>query len=510
MVMEGEMALLQCSLKGKGDSKVIWTSYTTQKMDLTNMSSTEQRQMDVLVYQTSLFILSASVKHQGNYSCSVGNASSQCWITLTVNTAQSGEHEEGSKYSKSCPIQKSCTLNCPDVNVPPNITRKGFTWHKEGESKDGYFPRVEKKDSGVYTCTRSYLYQGQIYNMTFTVKLEVQPQKPKKTAVIILPHENHVVDVVLGSQEVIDCKAVLYSNFDSVFWLSDESIVDTNTSLPVFHNFTREKKGDEIKMTASLVFQRVSEEDLSKNYSCKLESVSQPSSFVTVTLRTQKARPSYISLASSIVGIVGVMVVTVVIYVKLKVDITLFLRDTLGCYKQTSDGKSYDAFLMCYESNTDAGLNAHDRKWLEGVLEEKFGYSLCLYDRDVLPGKATSEAVLDCIEQSRTVVLVPTSPDPGLGSGLLSAIHAALVERQTRLIFIKTETAQVSASGSLPEALELLSEAGVCVTWKGMNTVHNSSSFWKQLRYYLPASPKLRLLPHTIQDVALWKNILPN
>ena len=51
------------------------------------------------------------------------------------------------------------------------------------------------------------------------------------------------------------------------------------------------------------------------------------------------------------------------------------------------DGKSYDAFLMCYTGDTDAGLDAHDRKWLENVLEEKFGYSLCLYDRDVLPGK---------------------------------------------------------------------------------------------------------------------------
>ncbi len=51
------------------------------------------------------------------------------------------------------------------------------------------------------------------------------------------------------------------------------------------------------------------------------------------------------------------------------------------------DGKSYDAFLMCYDIDTDQGLNEFDRKCLESVLEERFGYSLCLYDRDVLPGK---------------------------------------------------------------------------------------------------------------------------
>lgn len=52
-----------------------------------------------------------------------------------------------------------------------------------------------------------------------------------------------------------------------------------------------------------------------------------------------------------------------------------------------SDGKSYDAFLMCYKCDTAGGLNPSDKRWLESVLEEKFGYSLCLYDRDVLPGK---------------------------------------------------------------------------------------------------------------------------
>lgn len=99
-----------------------------------------------------------------------------------------------------------------------------------------------------------------------------------------------------------------------------------------------------------------------------------------------------------------------------------------------------------------------------------------------------AEAVLECIEQSRTVLLVPIASEPCLGSGLLSAIHEALVERQTGLVFIKTEAAAVPGSGSVPEALQLLCEAGNCVTWRGTSSMSMSSSFWKQLRYYLPAS----------------------
>lgn len=115
---------------------------------------------------------------------------------------------------------------------------------------------------------------------------------------------------------------------------------------------------------------------------------------------------------------------------------------------------------------------------------------------------AEAEAVLDSIEKSRTVVLVPTPPDSGPGSGLLSAIHAALVERQSHLVFIKTE----KTMGSLPEALQLLSKAGDYVTWKGTSSLSPSSSFLKHLRYHLPAPhpTKFDLLPQTVQDVASW------
>ncbi|XP_041792026.1 interleukin-18 receptor 1-like [Chelmon rostratus] len=506
-VNAGEMVALQCPpYRGynHSDAKLIWSSNTTREMVLTNnMSSAEQFQMGVLLHGRSFVILIASVNHQGIYSCSPGNAQ----FRLTVNTTQTMKYEERNTYPAICYRQDSCTLNCPDVNVPavniPNMTSNPIIWHKDGESlpKTGYFPSVEETDQGFYTCTRSYLYHGQTYNMTFTVVLDVQQtKKTEKSAVIISPHMNDVFHVDLGSTVAIPCKAVLSSDFDEVFWLSGDSFVERNSSFPVFYNLTGGNDKEEGKMTASLFFKKVSEEDLSKKYTCKLDTDNEPSSSVTITL-AQKPQRSYACLALGIVCVVAVMVLTVVIYVKFQINITLFLRDSLGCHCSSSDGKSYDAFLMCYKSDTDAGLNEDDRRWLKSILEETFGYSLCLYDRDVLPGKAVAEAVLDCVEQSRTVVLVPTSPDPDPGSGLLSAIHAALVERQTRLVFIKTETTEASRSGSLPEALQLLGEAGDCVTWKGVRSMPPSSSFWKQLRYHLPApqrAPKMSLLPQTI------------
>lgn len=490
-VEAGEMAVLQCPSYREyrdGDAEVFWTSHTVDEMKLFNMStSAEQRQMGVLVHGGILVILRASVNHQGNYSCSFRNSSRQSWISLKVYTAQSGDSEQMNQISKECYTEESCKLYCPEKNVrfnTLNITRSGITWHKEGRSspKDGYFPSVKKEDSGNYTCTWSYLYDGQIYNMTSTVKLDVQPSKITKKAVIISPEHKQVFEVDLGSTVMIDCKAVMMSDTDDLFWLSGNSFVDTDTSLPVFYNDTRVISTEEISMTTSLIFRKVSEEDLSKNYTCKLQSAYQ-TSFVTITLK-QKAAPSSYFVALWIVGFVlMVMVLTAIIYAKFKVDITLFLRRILGCHRTIPDGKSYNACLMYYKSSTDPGLNEDDRKRLESEMKYRFGYSLCRYSPDVVPERG--EAVLDCIKQSQTVVLVPCSEDSGSGVDLLNSIQASLMKLQTHVVLIKTETGVLSTSSS-SEALKLC-KAADCVTWKGKSSMLPSSAFWKLLRYYLPA-----------------------
>ena len=115
-----------------------------------------------------------------------------------------------------------------------------------------------------------------------------------------------------------------------------------------------------------------------------------------------------------------------------------------------------------------------------------------------------AESVLSCIEQSRRVVLIPTYPDPGSDSGLLSAIHAALVERQTRLVLIQTKATAAlqldpQPQSSLPEGLRLLANVRPAVIWRGTSSQTLSSSFWKHLRYHLPAPLQLRYMvgqPH--------------
>ncbi|KAF3855128.1 hypothetical protein F7725_023183 [Dissostichus mawsoni] len=247
------MVALNCTLNGENnhrDAELIWTSPPSQEMDQTpKMSSAEQRHSDLLIHGRSLVILNATANHQGNYPCSLGGC------------------EQRSHYPKICYTREACILYCPDVYTPAaitlNITSNGVIWYKEGEStpKASYFSSVEKKDDGVYTCTRSYLYYGKIYNMTFTLVLDIQPKGKKNTyppyvyfcvlkkslckmfPPFLHPEKPVKYPVITSPQSgvihVIDCKALMYSDIDEVFWFSTDSFVETNSSFPVFSKYTK-------------------------------------------------------------------------------------------------------------------------------------------------------------------------------------------------------------------------------------------------------------------------------
>ncbi|MEQ2182868.1 hypothetical protein GOODEAATRI_026699 [Goodea atripinnis] len=168
-----------------------------------NMSGIEQQQLGLVVYQNSLVILSASVNHLGNYSCGpLRNTSCQMWFRLTVCREPSKDYKISNKYNQTCYTNQTCTLYCPAGNINaariPNIRITKTIWHKNGELSKYYFPNVELEQSGVYHCTRSFLYSGQTYNASFTVVLDVQTGEPLPNVGIYSPKNGQVFEVELG------------------------------------------------------------------------------------------------------------------------------------------------------------------------------------------------------------------------------------------------------------------------------------------------------------------------
>ncbi|KAJ0056406.1 hypothetical protein NL108_006894 [Boleophthalmus pectinirostris] len=479
----GEMVALQCPSQ---KPNVIWSL------------PHNKNQSDLLITDGTLVLLRASEEQQGHYSCS--HSAFNKTFDLRVYTTLTGDCENVTQYRTLCFSEYTCTLDCPVTNTPPktspDLTSKGVTWQQDGrilsEDDKYYFPSVQETDRGVYICVRSFLYGNQVYNTSFTVTLELEPEETIKNEGIISPHPNQVFFVDLGSPLVINCTALIFSDFHEIYWKMYDFSINSSASSRVHVSNSNEILDDGEKSTVSLIFKEVSKEDLSTVFTCKLESTSQHPVCVNITLAL-KERPSYAAMTSTAVVIPVVMVIFVLIYIKYKIHITLFLRDTFGCHIRASDKRSYDAFVMYYMSEQGPGLSEDDRRTLQSVLEDKFGYSLCLFDRDVLPGKAIADAVLECVEQSHAVILTPSSPDLTFESALLSAIHKALVERQTRLVFIKNKPTEKTEAIVQSETLQMLTDMGNCVTWEGSLAL--SSFFWKELRYHLPPVKEPHRIP---------------
>ncbi|XP_062302868.1 interleukin-1 receptor type 1-like [Osmerus eperlanus] len=202
------------------------------------------------------------------------------------------------------------------------------------------------------------------YLLLLLLFLEVSGNMQPK---ILTPRNGEVIEVTLGSHTEIVCNSSIYKDLDSeVYWMktmnTTMTFLDENEMLPVFY---KEQNG-----SATLTIREVSEEALVFNYTCILTSTS-GMDLASISLILKAPPPSYILVVGLPVLLVVVVVMSIVIYVTLRVDIVLFVRDRLGFHGRTSDGKSYDAYIMPFEGPGGVGLTAQDRRMLEAVLEEQ-------------------------------------------------------------------------------------------------------------------------------------------
>ncbi|KAJ7983880.1 hypothetical protein DPEC_G00370270 [Dallia pectoralis] len=469
-VREGEMAVLRC--------RKLWVCRTKCHDGNVTLTWNNHSGPGREEFGDTLVILRVSPNNQGSYSCSLIGARGQPLATMGfyINVYSDKCYTHLALYlTPTCNEKESCKkLPCSEESVPGNFTRLNSTWYKDCDTKldnsfnDGYLQSADMKDSGNYTYTLYYAFKSQVFSLSRTMQRTVKPGTYHLDPQISRPRDGDIIEVDMGSPIAVVCSAVMEDSFSVLFWLENGSFVeDNNDTLPVFYNSSKKSKVEE----ATLVIKQVSEEHLNRNYTCKLQSTSVA---IHASITFKQKRPARFHLLILIV--VGTFVITAlvvtVVYVKLKVDIVLFLRDDLGLHHHKAyDGKCYDAYVLCCKSDMGSGVSEEDRRNIEAVLEEEYGYSLCLFDRDILPGQAVTEAVLASIEKSRRLILV--SSETGLNPGqdslyeLHIGLHAALVERKSHLILIQTEFG--SDSGSSQDIQDDLKATG-CSSWSNQDT----------------------------------------
>ncbi|MEJ1285284.1 interleukin 1 receptor-like 1 [Cricetulus griseus] len=169
------------------------------------------------------------------------------------------------------------------------------------------------------------------------------------------------------------------------------------------------------------------------------------------------------------------------------------------------DGKLYDAYVIyprVFRGNSagTSSLEYFVHHTLPDVLENKCGYKLCIYGRDLLPGQDAATVVESSIQNSRRhmFVLAPLMMhSKEFAYEQEVALHSALIQNNSKVILIEMEPlggASPLQVGDLQDSLQHLVKMQGTIKWREDHVANKqslSSKFWKHVRYQMPVPNRL-------------------
>ncbi|XP_078077568.1 interleukin-18 receptor 1-like [Mustelus asterias] len=346
--------------------------------------------------------------------------------------------------------------------------------------------KVEERSAGYYLCVLPLENGGVQYNVTRLLKLTtqepVEPFKPK----LIYPVEEQI-EFVLGEKREIECKAIFgygMKEYCILYWIFNNSGNDI-----VYENPERFVTEDNrTSLIRPLVFTEVKAEHLNQSFKCVLDcpETNQIGNIIILERGKSESGPTVLLIIMT----VAIFIVVSVVYVRFKIYFVLCFRDFMSRDETLEDNKEYDAYVLLLKSH-ETLLSAEEETFamelLPAILEQKFGYRLCIFERDVLPGGASASDIFSYINKCRRLIIVLCAEcmaDDSSMYELLTGLHQALVERLIKPILI--EYNPIGDITALPQSLQLILRSNRRVKWRSASLSQNSY-FWKKVRYLMPA-----------------------
>ncbi|XP_063195234.1 interleukin-18 receptor 1 isoform X1 [Chroicocephalus ridibundus] len=462
----------------------------------------------IVSQMNSLEFWPAKLSDSGNYSVTHSNGKQNFTIQKwTLNVLERNKSSCFNKNHLTTEIKNAGTghsLKCSDLSVNENDS---ITWYKDCKNFENEtereldFKTLTVQHSGIYTCKILINHEGKTYHSTNTIKLVVEEDAPEAVTLEIVGQDEEI-ETEIGKEEILNCTGFLgyYMREDaSLYWLINQTFPEKCAGLPengpsiCEEEFKKLQLGNKFYVTRLLRIKKVTEEDMHHNFTCMLQT-DERTQIKIVKLKKGNTQdlPVHIFTTGMVLAVLFpcVAVAVVIVSVMFRVDLVLFYRNVCRRDDTVGDGKEYDAFVSylkdCVsptEEEREFALNI-----LPMILEENFGYKLCIFERDVSPGGAVVDDIHSFIDKSRRLIIILSQnyiSDRAVYE-LESGLHKALVERKTKIILI--EYMPISNYNFLPESLSLLPSKRV-VKWKKDKSLPVNSRFWKNLRYLMPAKP---------------------
>ncbi|XP_067307482.1 interleukin-1 receptor accessory protein isoform X2 [Pseudorasbora parva] len=452
-----------------------------------------------------LWIQPATAPDAGLYICMLRNISSCVKIGVELEVVQRGgecDARTRPHLNMSIPFDSEKTLTCPDLNTLtlPNSTHS-VTWYHHCHSE--YFQgdrevkgdalviyRLKRPYAGLYTCVVSYQMNGR--SLQFTRAINITPVVPditSKVPNILNPARDQIYTVTLGDKATLSCRVLLpYLNEEKqeIWWTVDNKTVEQLAD-PRFSSPEAKPEpgsfyfGNEVKERVLHVMD-FSSDDLQREFNCSARN-SRGFNTSRAVLKSQPYVPT-LELGCGLGVTLALMLMMFVIYHVFWLELLLLYRSWFGSDERYTDDKQYDVYIS-YARNSEE--EEFVLSTLRRVLETEFGYSVCIFDRDSLPGGNLMESVLKCMQACRRLMVV-------LSSDCLCEKSISLLECRLCLYLHHTSRAQIvtvrrrTLSASCSDIAELRNNS-TSIRWHGARSEQTNSRFWKLLRLALPLRP---------------------
>ncbi|RLW07509.1 hypothetical protein DV515_00003762 [Chloebia gouldiae] len=548
--INGEEFVLQCALPDRdatniynssllNQQKVKWFWHQKDKETLKDIKESSN-----LTFQgNALWFKPIRDSASGVYICRIWGKIPCLKIVLDVQTKTAAKCSGYDTNILYLLAGNGNSITCPGTKCYSHIKKTDVKWYKDGhqikyrksrpslklKQNEIYLNPTYDKDAGIYVC--DYILSENI--IKWTVRTAVTVEVTAKTTIhppsLLYPNGVVILEVEVGKPLELECRVQFGFERVSPMRVTWKRNNEENVNEKLNQETTvypKGLKGHTLLHVATL--KEVTEKDLRSNFTCFAEN-SVGNATAVIRLKRKKRVFFLYVLCSAISTLFAFVLCTAFIY-QHWIEIVLMYRSYLVHNKSTEDGKEFDAFVSYAKlssSESDSALISEEKFALEllpDMLENKYGYKLCILERDILPGGAVdketdkiqtplknavtltisspayTDEVVTAIKQSRRVIIILS---PAYVSGpsifeLQAAVNCALEDKGIKLVLIKFQ--DFKEPEALPPIVKKALRILPIITWKSSISAAPHKKFWKYMHYHMPVKTIKRLENFSLKD----------
>ncbi|XP_049552034.1 interleukin-18 receptor accessory protein isoform X3 [Orcinus orca] len=442
------------------------------------------------------------MNHAGSYICRPRIRSPKdeaCCVKMILEVKPKTNMSCGSSISHEqlLLLGSMDSIYCPGLSHQSDTQSPEVTWYQNGKLLSEKRSNPIKVDDvydhhqGTYVCDHTQSDNSSSWTVRAVVRVKTIVKNTNLKPDILDPIKD-TLEVELGKPLTLNCTARFgfEINFKPVIrWYVKDSDQEWEVPTPEGRSVKSTLKNEVIERVVFL--KEVTQSDLRRKFICFAQN-SIGNTTQSIQLKEKKGVVFLYILLGTVMALAGVLTTGALFYMYW-IEIVLLYRTYQNKDETLGDKKEFDAFISygkwnSLESEATSSLSEENLalSLFPEVLENKYGYTLCLLERDMAPGGVYAEDIVSVIKKSRRGIFI-LSPSYVSGPSvfeLQAAVNIALEDQTLKLILIKFSSFQEPES--LPHLVKKALRVLPTVTWRGFKSVPPNSRFWTQIRYHMP------------------------